>query len=146
MLCKQGGRGISSSGGLCRHRGCSGSLPKFPRESDRRMVPRAPTRPCEQATESPECQAPRPLPVLRTPDELPQSLAVLSEGPLYLEGMAESTHTRAPDVLAAVCRYPAAISVATTADHTYLGRSGEYGLRNPLRETCTAGSVRGSPR
>jgi RNA-directed DNA polymerase len=41
-----------------------------------------------RAAENPERQAPGPLPVLRTPDELPQHSAVLSGGPPYLEEVA----------------------------------------------------------
>ena len=36
------------------------------------------------AAEDPQRQAPRSLPVLRAPHELPQSMAVLPEGPTYL--------------------------------------------------------------
>jgi hypothetical protein len=38
---------------------------------------------------------------------------------------------------------PASVSAATTSDHPPLGGSGESRLKNPLRETCTVGSVRG---
>jgi len=64
-------------------------------EGDRRVVSRTPPRPCGPATENPECQTPRPLPILRPANELPQPLAVLSDGPVYLAQVAESPHTRA---------------------------------------------------
>src|SRR5215471_9023803 len=63
------------------------------------MVQTAPSRCCERAAENPERQAPRPLPVLRTTNELPRTSAVLSESPAYLEGMASSPHKwKAADV------------------------------------------------
>ena len=67
------------------------------------MVSGAPPRFCERATENPECQTPWPLPVLRTPDELPQSLAVLSESLSHLARMAESPHSRATVNVGARC-------------------------------------------
>src|SRR5271167_2768821 len=42
-----------------------------------------------------------------------------------------------------VCSHPAAAPVVATSDHARLGGREEYRLRNPLREICTAGSVRG---
>src|SRR6266705_6240410 len=110
---------------------------------DCRMVPRAPARCCERATENPECQAPRPLPILRATDELSLSLVVLSEGPSYLAGVAESPHARAMADVGEICGNPATASVVATADHALLGGCGEHGLKNPLREICTVGSVRG---
>src|SRR6266566_668272 len=110
---------------------------------DCRMVPRAPARCCERATENPECQAPRPLPILRATDELSLSLVVLSEGPTYLAGVAESPHARAMADVGEIRGNPATASVVETADHALLGGCGEHGLKNPLREICTVGSVRG---
>src|SRR6266704_1168384 len=110
---------------------------------DCRMVPRAPARCCERATENPECQAPRPLPILRATDELSLSLVVLSEGPSYLAGVAESPHARAMADVGEIRGNPATASVVETADHALLGGCGEHGLKNPLREICTVGSVRG---
>src|SRR5262252_7668902 len=107
------------------------------------MVQGAPARPCERAAENPQRQAPRPLPVLRTPDELPQHLAVLSASPAHLARMAEPPYTgTAADVGTIYC-YPAPVSVDATSGHTLLGGRGEARLKNPLREICTAGSVRG---
>src|SRR6266566_695641 len=110
---------------------------------DCRMVPRAPARCCERATENPECQAPRPLPILRATDELSLSLVVLSEGPSYLAGVAESPHARAMADVGEIRGNPATASVVATADHALPGGCGEHGLKNPLREICTVGSVRG---
>ena len=107
------------------------------------MVPTAPSRSCERATENPERQAPRPLPVLRTTHELPRYSAVLPESPLHLAGMAEPADTwKAADV-GKVCRNPTSVPAAATSDHTGPGGSGESRLKNPLREICTVGSVRG---
>ena len=44
--------------------------------------------PVAAAAETPQRQAPRPLPVLRATDQLPESPAVLSERPSHLEGVA----------------------------------------------------------
>src|SRR5215470_20132772 len=112
-------------------------------EGDRRMVPTTPARPCERTAENAECQAPRPLPVLRTTNELPQSVAVLPESPPYLAHVAESSHAREAVDVGAISRTPAPAPVVATADHPLLGGSGESRLKNPLREICTAGSVRG---
>src|SRR5215471_16030173 len=112
-------------------------------EGDRRLVPTTPARPCEQTAENAECQAPRPLPVLRTIDELPQSLAVLPESLSYLAHVAESAHARDNADVGEICRNPAPVPVVATSDHALLDGSGESRLKNPLREICTAGSVRG---
>ena len=103
----------------------------------------APARPSERTAESPECQAPRPLPVLRAPDELPQSLAVLPAHLPSLAGVAESPYTRSAADVGTFWGNPPSVSVATPSDHPLLGRSGESRLKNPLRKICTAGSVRG---
>src|SRR6266705_1284621 len=112
-------------------------------DGGRRLVQTAPARSCERAAENPKRQAPRSLPVLRTTDELPKHLAVLSEGPPYLVRMAESSHTRATADVGEICGNPAPASVVATSDHTGLGGNGESRLKNPLRKICTAGSVRG---
>src|SRR5260370_28288298 len=107
------------------------------------MVQTAPARSCERAAESPERQAPRPLPVLRTTYELPRYSAVLSESPLHLAGMAEPPDTwKAVDV-GKVCRNPTSVPAAATSDHTGPGGRRESRLKNPLREIRTVGSVRG---
>src|SRR5580700_5754790 len=106
------------------------------------MVQTAPARCCERAAENPERQAPRPLPVLRTTNELPRYSAVLPESPLHLAGMAEPPDTwKAADV-GKVCRHPPSVPAAATSDHTSPGGGGESRLKNPLREICTVGSVR----
>jgi len=84
------------------------------------MVPEAPARACGRATENPERQAPRPLPVLRTTDELPQSPAVLSERPSDMEARAESPHTRAMADVEPLHGNPTAASVVVTPDHALL--------------------------
>src|SRR5262245_30622613 len=63
-------------------------------EGDRRLVQATPARACERTAENAKCQAPRPLPVLRTIDELSQFVAVLPESPAYLAHVAESPHAR----------------------------------------------------
>src|SRR5260370_1031683 len=89
-------------------------------EGSRGLVQTASARSRERAAENPERQAPRPLPVLRTSDELPQYLAVLSPSPTHLERMAGSSHNwRAADV-GEVQRYPAPVSPTATSEHTCL--------------------------
>ena len=57
--------------------------------------------------------------------------------------MAEPPDTwKAADV-GKVCRNPTSVPAAATSDHTGPGGSGESRLKNPLREICTVGSVRG---
>src|SRR5260370_4373121 len=86
-------------------------------EGSRGLVQTASARSCERAAENPERQAPRPLPVLRTSDELPQYLAVLSPSPTHLERMAGSSHTsKATDGGEVQC-WPAQGS-ATASSHT----------------------------
>src|ERR1700740_2624991 len=107
------------------------------------MVQTAPARCSERAAENPERQAPRPLPVLRTTHELPRYSAVLSERPLHLAGMAEPPDTWKAADLGQVCRNPTSVPAAAPSDHTCLGGRRESRLKNPLREICTVGSVRG---
>src|SRR5262244_127623 len=94
-------------------------------EGDRRMVQATSARSCERTAENAECQAPRPLPVLRTIDELPQSVAVLPESPPYLAHVAESSHAREAADVGALSRTPAPAPVVATADHPLLGGRGE---------------------
>src|SRR5215469_18875716 len=107
------------------------------------MVPTAPSRSCERATENPERQAPRPLPVLRTTDELPRNAAVLYASPSHLARMVEPPNTRQAADVGTVCGNPPSVPAPTTSDHTSLGGRRESRLKNPLREICTVGSVRG---
>src|SRR6516165_9599631 len=57
--------------------------------------------------------------------------------------MAESSYTRQDADVGKICRNPAPVPIVATSDHPLLGGSGESRLKNPLREICTAGSVRG---
>src|SRR5262249_38830696 len=98
-------------------------------EGDRRMVQATPARPCERTAENAECQAPRPLPVLRTTDELPKSLAVLPESPEYLAHVAESPHARDHADVGEICRTPGPVPVVATSDHALLGGRGESRLK-----------------
>src|SRR5215471_6896032 len=107
------------------------------------MVQTAPSRSCERAAENPKRQTPRPLPVLRTTDELPRNSAVLSQSPSHLAGMAEPPDTRKAADVGTVCRNATAVPAPTPSDHTRLGGRRESRLKNPLREICTVGSVRG---
>jgi len=109
------------------------------------MVQTAPSRSCERAAENPERQAPRPLPVLRTTDELPRYSAVLSESPAYREGVAEPPDTGKAADLGTVCRNTTSAPAPSTSDHTHLAERRESRLKNPLREICTVGSVRVVP-
>ena len=56
---------------------------------------------------------------------------------------ALAMHARAMVDVGEICGNPATASVVATADHALLGGCGEHGLKNPLREICTVGSVRG---
>src|SRR6202140_5769966 len=107
------------------------------------MVPTAPARSCERAAENPERQAPRPLPVLRTTHQLPPYSAVLPESRLHLAGMAKPPDTWKAADLGKVCRNPTSVPAAATSDHAGPGGRRESRLKNPLREICTVGSVRG---
>ncbi len=107
------------------------------------VVQTAPSRSCERAAESPERQAPRPLPILRTTNELPRTSAVLSKSPAYLAGMASSPDTGKAADLGTVWRNCPPASAPTTSDHTRPCEHRESRLKNPLREICTVGSVRG---
>ena len=111
----------------------------------RRMVPGAPTCTGGRAAEDPQRQAPRPLPVLRPPDKLSESSEVLSGSRTNLAEVAQSPHARKPIDAGAIYRAPSTSSVAAATDPTCLEVIGETCLRNPLREICTVGSVRGEP-
>src|SRR5215469_10108913 len=112
-------------------------------EGHRAVVQTAPSRSCERAAENPERQASRPLPVLRTTLELPGNSAVLSESPAPLERMAEPTDTGTAADLGTVRRNTTSAPAPAASDHTHLAEHRESRLKNPLRETCTLGSVRG---
>src|SRR5215467_4042995 len=107
------------------------------------MVQTASSRSCERAAENPKRQAPRPLPVLRTTVELPGNPAVLRASPAHLEGMAEPPDTCQAADLGTVRRNTSSAPAPTASDHTHLGEYRESRLKNPLREICTVGSVRG---
>lgn len=97
----------------------------------------------KRLAESPERQAPQPLPVLRATDELPGNSAVLCESPAHLEGMAEPSDTGTAADVGTVCRNTTSAPAPTTSDHTPLGEHRESCLKNPLRKICTVGFVRG---
>src|SRR5262252_5744692 len=109
------------------------------------MVPRAPTYTRGPAAEDPQRQAPRPLPVLRPPDKLSEPSEVLSRRRQNLAQVAKSSHARKPDDVGTIHRASTTSSVAATSDSPCLDVTGESGLRNPLREICTVGSVREEP-
>jgi len=109
---------------------------------DRRMMPRAPTCTGGRATEDPQRQAPRPLPVLPPPDKLSEPSKVLSGRCKDLAEVAKPSHARKPDDVGAIHRASTTSSVAATSDSPCLDVIGESCLRNPLREICTVGSVR----
>jgi hypothetical protein len=64
--------------------------------------------------------------------------------------MAEPSHAWKDADMGEIQNSFAAVSAAATQDHPYLDGGGESRLKNPLREICTAGSVReetfGKPR
>jgi hypothetical protein len=90
----------------------------------------------------PQRQAPRPLPVLRPTDKLSEPSEVLSGRRKDLEEVAQSPHAREPADVGEIYRAPSSASSAAASDSTSLDVPGESGLRNPLREICTVGSVR----
>src|SRR4030095_3184976 len=106
------------------------------------MVPTTPTYAGGRAAEDPQRQAPRPLPVLRPTDELSEPWEVLSGRRKDLAEVAQSSHRRKPDDVGAIHRASTTSSVAATSDSPCLDVTRESCLRNPLREICTAGSVR----
>jgi hypothetical protein len=57
--------------------------------------------------------------------------------------MAGSPHTRAAADVGEISSDPATASATAASDHAFLGEYREVSLKNPLREICTAGSVRG---
>ena len=89
----------------------------------------------------PQRQAPRPLPVLRPADKLPEPSEVLSGRRKDLEEVAQSPHAREPDDVGEIQTAPSQVSFALASDSTSLDVPGEPCLRNPLREICTVGSV-----
>jgi hypothetical protein len=122
------------------HRPCADDAQAAPSEPDRSrpMVPRAPTRGGGPAAEIPQCQTPRPLPVLRTTDELPQFTAVLSGRPSSLAEVAQSSHSWEVVDVGEISRPPPSPPSVATSHHAFLGYDGEPCLRNPLREICMA--------
>jgi hypothetical protein len=107
------------------------------------MVPGVPTCTGGRAAQDPQRQAPRSLPVLRPADELPEPTAVLSGRRQDLAEVAQSPHAWKPVDVGEIYRAPSTSSVAAASDPTCLDVPGESCLRNPLREICTVGSVRG---
>ena len=57
--------------------------------------------------------------------------------------MAGSPHTRAAAEAGKISSDPPTVSATAASDHAFLGEHREVSLKNPLREICTAGSVRG---
>src|ERR1700756_6059677 len=126
------------------HSACANDGQAAPQEPHgrRRMVPVAPTCTGGRAAEDPQRQAPRPLPVLRSPDQLSEPSEVLSGRRKDLAEVAKSSHARKPDDVGAICRASTTSSVAAASDSPCLDVTGESCLKNPLREICTVGSVR----
>src|SRR5215467_7434975 len=97
------------------------------------MVPNPSPLPRGMATSHPQCETPRPLPVLWTTLELPQFVAVLSGSPLDLEEVARPADAGKAVYLGEVRTAGVSPPVTATPDHTFLGWSSESYLRNPLR-------------
>jgi hypothetical protein len=113
-------------------------------QSNRRMVPRSSARRVGLSVENPHRQAAGPLPILRATNELPVAGAVLSGRSPSLAQVAEPSNARKEPHLGRLCAAIGAPSVAPTEDHSCLDdQFGESALKNPLREICTVGSVRG---
>ena len=98
-----------------------------------RMVPTASSRRCGGAAPDPQREDERPLPVLRPPHELPQSVAVLPERARHLEKVAQPPHEGPDAHLGALCPAPASPPARTSPNRTALVRRGESNLKNPLR-------------
>jgi len=84
---------LDCSYGFRPGRGQHQALDEVRRVSNRRMVPREPTRTGGRAAENPKRQAPGSLPILRSSDELPKYQEVLSGGLSYLEEVAQPAHS-----------------------------------------------------
>ena len=83
---------------------------------------------------------------LRTADELPQSVAVLSAGSAALAQVAEPAHAREAARLGPFHAAAPSSSVALAAHLSRLGQHGESCVRNRVRQLRTLGSVRGGGR
>src|SRR5215831_17138809 len=102
------------------------------------MVPSPSTRPREQAAGHPQRETSRPLPVLRTSDELPKSPEVPTERPTYLEEVARTKVAgKGPD-LDKVRANPSTPPAPTSQDRTTSDQNGESYLRNPLGNVALA--------
>src|SRR5262249_12415228 len=77
------------------------------------------------AASRPQRETPRPLPVLRTAHEPPQSLAVLSGRPPGLEEVARPEDARKDAYLGEVRAAAASPPASATPDHTSPGRSSQ---------------------
>src|SRR5215468_2346396 len=89
------------------------------------MVPSPSTRPREQAAGYPQRETSRPLPVLRTSDELPKSPEVPTERPTYLEEVARTKVAgKGPD-LDKVRANPSTPPAPTSQDRTTSDQNGE---------------------
>ena len=103
----------------------------------------APSRSCERAAENPERQASRPLPVPTDDPRTTGQFGSSIESPAPLERMAEPTDSGTAADLGTVRRNTTSAPAPAASDHTHLAEHRESRLKNPLRETCTLGSVRG---
>src|SRR5215467_1474067 len=109
------------------------------------MVPSPSTRPREQAAGYPQRETSRPLPVLRTSDELPKSPEVPTERPTYLEEVAGTKVAgKGPD-LDKVRANPSTPPAPTSQDRTTSDQNGESYLRNPLGNVASAFMWRPTP-
>ena len=93
-----------------------------------------------------QSEASRSLPVFRPSDQLPQFVAVLSEGPSYLEDLAEPANPGKDLKLGTLRAASSPSPIAAPSHHACLGLLagvGESGLRNRVQQSCTLGSVRG---
>ena len=112
-------------------------------DGNRRMVPGKPPRTGGRATENPQRQAPGPLPVLRTTDELPKTPGVLSGGLSYLAEVAQSTHSRKPDDVGEIYRNPTATAAVATTDLPILGLVPRATLEEPAAVILHGGICEG---
>ena len=97
------------------------------------VVPAASARPGRESGRGAQRQTPGPLPVLRTADELPQSVAVLSARPPALAQVADPAHAGEAADLGPLPTTAHSSSAACPAHLSRLGPSGEPCMRNPVR-------------
>ena len=83
---------------------------------------------------TPECQAPWPLPILRSADELPKCPAVLSGSPAYLARVAEPLQALTMADVGAVRSHPKAAPIIAASDNAPPVAARSTVMMNSLRD------------